>query len=187
MTTDERINIIETISDIFLDISKYFNIEYELGYDYYVNIESDYNKLIDIIRNFKESDPAKFRITSKNSVKTDWDNKKKQSYLKRTTKYLLDAVPNCESRINEFLSKYDCKYRGCVIVGIDKIGLVIIPLLENDIIRLREADRRYTSYEKNFEDINKYDQIGHANFYIKISDKSNLNLVKKKIKRFRFF
>jgi hypothetical protein len=193
MTLEERIKIIDTISDIFLDLGKYFKVEYEFGYDYYVSIEDKYDSLMTLLPSVEEATRAKFRITSKNSVNRDWDNLKKQAYLKKTTKYLLDSIPACEERIRQFLPEYNCTFRKFVVISVKLVGLLIVPLdnsesmKKEDIERLKDMGISYTSYQDNFSMINKYDEIGHATINIAISEKSLVKEVGKKIKKFRFF
>lgn len=188
MTVEQRVKVVDTISDIFLDISRYFKIEYELSYDYHLDIESQYNELMAILPEMREDDKSIFKISSKNAVIRDWDNEKKQVYLKKTTKYILNNFKVAKNRVDHFLSDYNIQHKAIVII-VTGNGLIKLPLYENDTPlqnedRIRMGRLNYTSYEKDMIEIDRVQQISHVYISISISDKS---IAKKKIKRFKFF
>jgi hypothetical protein len=200
MTTENKIKIVEDVSDIFLEISKYFTIEMQiLDSGYGINIESDYNRIVKLLNGTNNGDSLisspqiKFKLTSKWSVRTDWENKRKQKILKMTTEYLIRVLPNIEKRLSLTLDKYDITYTSKIVIISPKKGIVKIPLMEEDRDKI-ESDSRYrmdsngiffTSYQSSVSEINSSDeiQVSHVYMTFVVSDKID---IKKKEPEFKF-
>lgn len=72
MNSRESIEVLDTVSDILLELNDQFDIEIMFGYESVLNVESNYNKIISIIRDFeknkREIPKLEFRINTKNGI-----------------------------------------------------------------------------------------------------------------------
>mgnify|MGYP000859411889 CR=1 FL=1 len=103
MTTKDKIEILNIVSDIFFEISRYFKTEIEVGYDHFLNIEEQYKEAINFLEK-NNKDEIEFRIISKVNVNVDWDNINKQKFLLKTTNYIFEKFPILEKRIKNLIN-----------------------------------------------------------------------------------
>jgi len=193
MTTKEKIEALDVISDVFLESNNHFKTELEVGPHYCIDVESGYDNIVDGIqrRALTDINSIKFRITSRVTANHNYENRGIQRRLVRTGIYIIDRFPHLEKRISTLLPDLNIKYRKFILIAVKK-GLVILPLFEKDKDEIEEdsKDRMtssghyFSSYEKNITEINTFTdvQIGHIMIFIKMSKP-----VLKKIKRFKWF
>jgi len=204
MTTKDKIEILNIVSDIFFEISRYFKTEIEVGYDHFLNIEEQYKEAINFLEK-NNKDEIEFRIISKVNVNVDWDNINKQKFLLKTTNYIFEKFPILEKRIKNLINFKYSKESSFVLLGLEK-GLVILPMFESDKDqmsyeckdRMIKSHCHFTSYESSIDGIT--DSIvqstsnGQQNpikiGYTMIRFKIGENMIQRKlnkIKKFKFF
>lgn len=202
MTTGEKIEVLNVVSDVFLEINTHFKTELEVhpGSDHGIDVEDEYDRIVNGIHTLKD---IKFKITSRVTANHNYKNIGIQRRLTKIGAYAIKNLPYLENRLSSLLPDFTIKYRQFILLAFEK-GLVIMPLFEKDkdemeedcYDRMSRSSHSYfdhlSSYEKNIEEINQHAQnghngdiqIGHIMVFIEISKP---NPIIKKIKRFKWF
>ena len=208
MNLESRIKVIETVSDVFFEISDRFNLELcasdiDAFSQYFINIDKKYDDAIDLVEDKYFNKGIKFRLESVDFFNRDWRNNRNQRRLINDCLLLIKKLPFFERRTQSLLSEFNfeyCKNDSLVAIAFMNGGMVILPLFKGskrkypeDIRRMEGYGHNFTSYEENFREINDdvNVKISHIHIYFTIRDPKFLPELKStflsRIKKFKFF
>lgn len=148
MNSRESIEVLDTVSDILLELNDQFDIEIMFGYETVLNVESNYNKIISIIRDFeknkREIPKLEFRIITKDGISFSnfsnaYNNKERPGYIRRkkmiaeTASTIVNKLDAISNRMSSILDKYkikinDIKYdQYPFLLVVTSFGLIKVP------------------------------------------------------------
>lgn len=188
MNSKEAIEVLNTVSDILLELKDQFDIEIMFGYDLFLNVESNYNKIINIIKDFEKNKKnmeiprLEFRIITKDGISFSnfgnaYENRERPAYIRRkkmiaeTASTIVNKLDAISGRMSSILDEYtvkinDVKYDQYPFLLIaTSIGLIKVPLFEkhpfeeDDAIRMWKHNISLESYEIDKEKIDNHKDI----------------------------
>lgn len=195
MNIENKIEIIDTVSDVFLEIIDSFSLELHIddGHSTFINVDKQYDRVVKSIEHKYFNKEIKFRLQSIEHV-TNWNNNHQQKMLINNIDSVFKKLRFFENRIKILLPTYEFKYNNgnFVCIAFMNGGLYILPLFELNNIESDDRERMnrlgydFSSYERNRDEIvnDPNVKISHIHIYFSISEPVE---VLNKIKRFKFF
>lgn len=212
MNSKEAIEVLNTVSDILLELNDQFDIEILFTYDYILNVESDYSKIVNIINSAtKDISKLEFRIITKDGISfvnfdDAYEKRERPAYIRRkkmiaeTASTIVNRLDVISDRMSSILDEYkvkinDIKYDQYPFLLIaTSTGLIKVPLFEkhpfeeDDAIRMWKHNISLESYEIDKEKIDNHKDIqllyAYVPFEIRKDKPSFKKTFKDRIKKF---
>lgn len=188
MSTTEAIEVLDTVSDILLELNDQFDINIVFEFDNILNVESDYNRIVTILNTIgrinknAEIPTLTFKIDTKKGIAINdfhdaYEKRDRPVYIRRkkmvaeSTSNIINKFESIKNRLSSILDGYklkinDIKYNDYpfILIGVPH-GLVKLPLFEecpldeNDIIPMWKSNIVLKSYKVSKEKIDNNSDI----------------------------
>lgn len=210
MNSKESIYALDTVADILLELNDQFDIEIILDL-YPYNVESDYNKIVDIFNKQNLITNLDFRIITKKGIAIDnfgysYENrnlpiyKRRKKLISKSASFILNRFDAISNRLSSMLPGYELKITDkntypFLLIGVRhpnhvRKGIVKLPIFDDhvsnddDALIMWESNVRLSSYEDDKEVIDEDEDIQLYYTYVPFEISKSKKTLKDRIKKF---